>query len=127
MKQQSESNTSILSTDPDKIEKYNALLQKVTQVTKNATDKGEKRAGYSFIVLIKSGINETNNSIFFYLNGAIEHLIRYFAEDLDNFIDGKEQLRHTCYELLHNLARTILQTAIHRRNLKKFKEFCFQI
>ena len=43
---------SILSNDPDKIEKYNALLQKVIPITKSATNKMQKKAAYDFIILL---------------------------------------------------------------------------
>ena len=82
--QESESNISILSTDPDKIEKYKALLQRVIPIIKNSTSQMEKRAGYDFNILFKAAINETNNTVWLYLNDAIEHVLRYFAKDLNN-------------------------------------------
>ena len=128
--QESEPNISILSTDPDKIEKYNALLKKVIHVIHNSSNKMEKRAGYDFNVLLKTAINETNNSVFLYLNEAIEHVIRHFTQELDKFISGKENWEthyHVTYELLHDFARVIMQSLLHKDKLPEFREFCLEL
>ena len=128
--QESETNISILSTDPDKIEKYNALLKKVIHIIHNSSNKMEKRTGYDFNVLLKTAINETNNSVFLYLNEAIEHVIRHFAQELDNFISGKENWEihcHPTYELLHDFARVIMQSLLHKDHLPEFRKFCLEL
>jgi hypothetical protein len=125
-----ESNISILSTDPDKIEKYKALLQKVIPIIKNSTNQIEKRAGYDFNILLKAAINETNNSVFMYLNDAIEHLLRYFAKDLNNFLSGKEDWESQCHPsfcLLNDFAKKIMQSIIHNHMLPEFRKFCLDI
>ena len=84
----------------DKIEKYKALLQKVIPIIKNSTNQMEKRAGYDFNILLKAAINETNNAVFMYLNDAIEHLLRYFAKNLDDFLSGKEDWENLSKEII---------------------------
>ena len=125
-----ESNISILSTDPDKIEKYKDLLQRVIPIIKNSTNEIEKRAGYDFNILLKAAINESNNSVFMYLNDAIEHLLRYFAKDLDDFLSGKEDWENYChstYELIHDLAIKIMQSLLYKDHLQSFRKFCLEI
>lgn len=125
-----ESNISILSTDPDKIEKYKALLQKVIPIIKNSTNQMEKRAGYDFNMLFKAAINETNNTVWMYLNDSIEHVLRYFAKDLDNFISGKEDWAifcHPTYELLHDLAIKITRSLLYKDHLLGFRKFCLEM
>ena len=125
-----ESNISILSTDPDKIEKYKALLQKVIPIIKNSTNQMEKRAGYDFNILLKAAINETNNTVFMYLNDAIEHLLRYFAKNLDDFLSGKEDwenLYHSTYDLLNDLSKGIMHTLLHNHMLPGFRKICLEV
>jgi len=125
-----ESNISILSTDPDKIEKYKVLLQKVIPIIKNSTNQMEKRAGYDFNILLKAAINETNNTVFMYLNDAIEHLLRYFAKNLDDFLSGKEDWESQCHPsfcLLNDLTKKIMQSIIHNYMLPEFRKFCLEI
>jgi hypothetical protein len=127
---QEESNISILSTDPDKIEKYKALLQKVIPIIQNSTNQMEKRAGYDFNILFKAAINETNNTVWLYLNDAIEHVLRYFAKDLDDFLSGKEDWGNNCdsiYELLHDLAMKIMQSLLYKDHLPGFRKFCLEM
>lgn len=121
---------SILSSDPDKIEKYKALLQKVIPIIKNSTNKMERRAGYDFNILLKAAINETNNTVFMYLNDAIEHLIRYFSKNLDNFISGKENWENQChptYDLLNDFAKSIIHSIFNRDILPGFRKICLEI
>ena len=121
---------SILSTDPDKIEKYKALLQKVIPVIKNSTNKMEKRAGYDLNILLKAAINETNNTVFMYLNDSIEHLLRYFSKNLDEFINGKidwENSYYTCYDLLNDYSKGIMQSLLHNDVLPEFRKLCLEI
>lgn len=128
--EQQESNISILSTDPDKIEKYKALLQKVIPIIKNSTNEIEKRAGYDFNTLLKAAINETNNTVFIYLNDAIEHLLRYFAKNLDDFLSRKEDwenLCHSTYDLLNDLAIKIMQSLLYKDHLQGFRKICLEM
>ena len=121
---------SILSNDPDKIEKYNALLQKVIPIAKSTTLELEKRAAYDFNILLKVAINSSNNPVLIFLNDAIEHLIRYFSTDLQELLDLKVDWDNSChngYELLHDLACVILQSVRHKQNLAKFRKFCLDI
>ena len=121
---------SILSNDPDKIEKYNALLQNVIPIAKSATNPLEKRAAYDFNILLKVAINSSNNPVLIFLNGAIEHLIRYFSKDLQELLVRKVDWDNSChgsYELLHDLACVILQSVSHKQKLTEFKQFCLQI
>ena len=125
-----ESNISILSTDPDKIEKYKALLQKVILIIKNSTNEMEKRAGYDFNMLLNAAINETNNTAWLYLNDAVEHLLRYFAKNLDDFLSGKEDwenLYHYTYDLLNDLAIKIVQSLLYKDHLQGFRKICLEI
>ena len=128
--EQQESNISILSTDPDKIEKYKVLLQKVIPIIKNSTNEMEKRAGYDFNILLKAAINETNNTVFMYLNDAIEHLLRYFAKNLDDFLSGKEDWENLCqstYDLLNDLAIKIMQSLLYKDHLQGFRKICLEM
>ena len=128
--QQQESNISILSTDPDKIEKYKDLLQRVIPIIKNSTNEIEKRAGYDCNILLKAAINETNNSVFMFLNDAIEHLLRYFAKDLNNFLSGKEDwenLYHSTYDLLNDLSKGIMHSLLHNHMLPGFRKICLEV
>lgn len=118
---------SILSNDPDKIEKYNALLQKVIPITKSATNKMQKKAAYDFIILLKVAINSSNNPVLIFLNDAIEHLIRYFSKDLQELFNGSVDWDNNGYELLHDLTCVILQSVSHKQNLAKFRNFCLDI
>jgi hypothetical protein len=130
MMEQQESNISILSTDPDKIEKYKALLQKVIPIIKNSTNEMEKRAGYDFSTLLKAAINETNNAVFMYLNKAVEHLLRYFAKNLDDFLSGKEDWENLChynYDLLNDLAIKIMQSLLYKDHLQRFQKICLEM
>jgi len=128
--QQSENNVSILSTDPDKIKKYKELLDKVIPIIKNSTNEMEKRAGYDFNMLLNAAINETNNTAWLYLNDAVEHLLRYFAKNLDDFLSGKEDwenLYHSTYDLLNDLAIKIMQSLLYKDHLQEFRKICLQI
>ena len=121
---------SILSNDPDKIEKYNALLQKVIPIAKSATNKMQRKAAYDFIILLKVAINSSNNPVLLFLNDAIEHLIRYFLKDLQELLVKKvdwENSYHNGYELLHDLTCVILQSVSHKQKLIEFRNLCLQI
>jgi hypothetical protein len=128
--QSPETNISILSSDPDKIEKYKALLQKVIPIIQNSTNKMERRAGYDFNILLKAAINETNNTVWMYLNDAIEHVLRYFAKNLDDFLSGKENWENYCdstYGLLNDLAIKIMQSLLYKDHLQGFRKICLEI
>jgi hypothetical protein len=128
--QSPETNISILSSDPDKIEKYKSLLQKVIPIIQNSTNKMEKRAGYDFNILLKAAINETNNTVWMYLNDAIEHVLRYFAKNLDDFLNGKEDWENYCistYGLLNDLAIKIMQSLLYKDHLQGFRKICLEI
>ena len=121
---------SILSGSNDKIEKYKDILQQVIPFAKSATNDLEKRAAYDFNILFKTAINETNNSVFLYLNDAIEHLIDYFSKDLEEFLTGKVDWINSyngSYELLHDFTSVIMQTLVYKKNIQVFREFCLQI
>lgn len=130
MEQESDTN-SILSTDPDKIKKYKELLDKVIPIIKNSTNKMEKRAGYDFNILLKAAINETNNRGWVYLNDAIEHILRYFAKNLDDLLSGKEDwenLYHSTYDLLNDLAIKIMQSLLYKDDyLQGFRKICLDL
>jgi hypothetical protein len=128
--QSPETNISILSSDPDKIEKYKALLQKVIPIIQNSTNKMERRAGYDFNILLKAAINETNNTVWMYLNDAIEHVLRYFAKNFDDFLNGKEDWENYCistYGLLNDLAIKIMQSLLYKDHLQGFRKICLEI
>lgn len=128
--QYSETNISILSNDPDKIEKYNVLLQKVIPIAKSATNKMQKKAAYDFIILLKSALNQSNSLVLMYLNDAIEHLLRYFSKDLQELFNGSvdwENSYHNGYALLNDLTRVIMQSILHGQKLKEFRKFCLDI
>jgi aspartyl/asparaginyl beta-hydroxylase (cupin superfamily) len=47
----------------------------------------EKRAAYDLNILLKCGINKTNNTVIMYLSDALDHLIKHFMPDLNNLIN----------------------------------------
>jgi len=124
---QTQSN-SILSNAPDKIEKYKTLLHQVSHfISSNET---EKRIAFDFRILFKSAINETGNNVFLILNDALEHLICHFQKDYDKLINKKinwDLGYYGDYELLHDIAKVIMQTLLHKQNVLEFRTFCLQI
>lgn len=121
---------SILSSDSNKIEKYKDLLKKVIPFAQSSKIQIEKKAAFDFSILLKSAINESNNSVLLYINDAIEHLIRYFMEDLIALIDQKvdwEFSYNSNYDFLHDLACIIIRTMLHKNKLEEFRQLCLQI
>ena len=120
---------SILSPVADKIELYNDLLKKVIPFTKS-DNVLEKRAAYDLNILLKCGINKTNNTVIMYLSDAIAHLIQYFMPALNTLINHQVDLddyNNQGFELLHDLAMVIMQTATHKKNVEEFRQFCLKI
>ena len=125
--QQSETNISILSTNPDKIKKYKELLEKVIPIIKNSTNQMEKKQAQDFNILLKLGINVSNNLVLSYLHDAIDHLLCHFSKELDDLLSGKEYSCNGSYELLHDIIRIIMRTILHKQKLPELREFCLQI
>ena len=118
---------SILSLKSHKIEKYKELLEKVILITKKSTNRMERHAGYDFSTLLKAAINETNNSVYAFLNDALEHLLCYFAKYLSNFISGEEDwenLCHSTYDLLNDLTQGIVSSLLHSKMVPGFRKIC---
>lgn len=125
----SNSPNAILSEDDDKIARYKDLLAKVIPFTKS-TNVLEKRAAYDLNILLKCGINKTNNTVIMYLSDAIDHLIQHFMPDLNNLINNQVNLddyQHQGYALLHDLVVVIMRTVMQKNNIEEFKQFCLQI
>ena len=120
---------SILSPATDKIELYNDLLKKVIPFTKSDNIL-EKRAAYDLNILLKCGINKTNNTVIMYLSDAIAHLIQYFMPALNTLINHEVNLddyNNQGFELLHDLAMVIMQIASQKKNVEEFRQFCLKI
>ena len=81
-------NNAILSQTDDKIAIYKDLLAKVIPFTKSANIL-EKRAAYDLNILLKCGINKTNNTVLMYLSDALDHLIKHFMPDLNTLINNQ--------------------------------------
>ena len=125
----SNSPNAILSEVDDKIANYKDLLAKVIPFTKSENVL-EKRAAYDLNILLKCGINKTNNTVIIYLSDALDHLIKHFIPDLNNLINNQVNLddyQDQGYALLHDLVVVIMQTVMHKRNVEEFKQFCLQI
>jgi hypothetical protein len=119
----------ILSPNIDKIATYNDLLQKVIPFIKSDNIL-EKKAAYDLNILLKCGINKTQNTVIMYLHDAIDHLIQYFMPDLNLLINNQINLtdyHNQSYKLLHDLVIVIMQTVMHKRKIEEFRKFCLQI
>jgi len=119
----------ILSPNIDKIATYNDLLQKVIPFIKSDNIL-EKKAAYDLNILLKCGINKTQNDVILYLHDAIDHLIQYFMPDLNLLINNQINLtdyQNQSYKLLHDLVIVIMQTVMHKRKIEEFRKFCLQI
>lgn len=119
----------ILSSDTDKITNYKDLLAKVIPFTKS-DNVLEKRAAYDLNILLKCGINKTNNTVIMYLSDALDHLIKHFMPDLNNLINKQVNLddyHHQGYRLLHDLVVVIMRTVMHKTKVEEFRQFCLQI
>ena len=69
------------------------------------------------------------NTVWMYLNDAIENLLRYFAKNLDDFLSGKEDwenLYHSTYDLLNDLAIKIMQSLLYKDHLQGFRKICLE-
>ena len=123
-------NNAILSqVNDDKIAIYKDLLQKVIPFTRSDNIL-EKRAAYDLNILLKCGINKTNNIVIMYLSDGIAHLIEYFTPDLNRLVNNEVTLHDypdQGYELLHDLVLVIMQTVMHKRKIEEFRKFCLEI
>ena len=125
----SNSPNAILSKVDDKIARYKDLLAKVIPFTKS-DNVLEKRAAYDLNILLKCGINTTNNTVIMYLSDAIDHLIQHFIPDLNNLINNQVNLddyQNQGYALLHDLVVVIMRTVMHKNKVEEFRQFCLQI
>ena len=125
----SNSPDAILSEIDDKIANYKDLLAKVIPFTKS-TNVLEKRAAYDLNILLKCGINKTNNTVIMYLQDALDHLIKHFMPELNNLINNQINLddyQNQGYALLHDLVVVIMRTVMHKTKVEEFKQFCLQI
>jgi hypothetical protein len=119
----------ILSSDTDKITIYKDLLAKVFPFTKSDNIL-EKRAAYDLNILLKCGINKTNNTVIMYIQDALDHLIQHFMPDLNCLINNQINLddyNNQGYGLLHDLVLVIMQTVMHKKKIEEFRQFCLQI
>ena len=122
-------NNAILSQTDDKIAVYKDLLAKVIPFTKSDNIL-EKRAAYDLNILLKCGINKTNNTVLMYLSDALQHLITHFMPDLNTLINNQIDLddyHHQGYALLHDLVIVIMRTVMHKNKVEEFRQFCLQI
>ena len=125
----SNSPDAILSEIDDKIANYKDLLAKVIPFTKS-TNVLEKRAAYDLNILLKCGINKTNNKVIMYLQDALDHLIKHFMPELNNLINNQINLddyQNQGYALLHDLVVVIMRTVMNKNKVEEFKQFCLQI
>jgi hypothetical protein len=125
----SNSPNAILSEVDDKIARYKDLLAKVIPFTKS-DNVLEKKAAYDLNILLKCGINTTNNTVIMYLSDAIDHLIQHFIPDLNNLINNQVNLddyQNQGYALLHDLVVVIMKTVMHKNKVEEFRQFCLQI
>jgi hypothetical protein len=125
----SNSPNAILSEVDDKIARYKDLLAKVIPFTKS-DNVLEKKAAYDLNILLKCGINTTNNTVIMYLSDAIDHLIQHFIPDLNNLINNQVNLddyQNQGYALLHDLVVVIMRTVMHKNKVEEFRQFCLQI
>ena len=125
----SNSPDAILSEIDDKIANYKDLLAKVIPFTKS-TNVLEKRAAYDLNILLKCGINKTNNTVIMYLQDALDHLIKHFMPELNNLINNQINLddyQNQGYALLHDLVVVIMRPVMHKTKVEEFKQFCLQI
>ena len=123
------SSNAILSQTDDKITVYKDLLAKVIPFTKSVNVL-EKRAAYDLNILLKCGINKTNNTVIMRLSDALNHLIQHFMPELNTLINNQVDLddyQNQGYALLHDLVVVIMQTVMHKRNVEEFRQFCLQI
>lgn len=119
----------ILSEIDDKIAVYKDLLAKVIPFTKS-DNVLEKKAAYDLNILLKCGINKTNNTVLMYLSDALNHLIKHFMPELNTLINNQivlDDYHHQGYALLHDLVVVIMQTVMHKNKVEEFKQFCLQI
>lgn len=119
----------ILSQTDDKITVYKDLLAKVIPFTKSENIL-EKRAAYDLNILLKCGINKTNNTVLLYLSDALDHLIKHFMPDLNTLINNQINLddyHHQGYALLHDLVIVIMRTVMNKTKVEEFRQFCLQI
>ena len=124
-----ETNNAILSEIDDKIAVYKDLLTKVIPFTKSDNIL-EKRAAYDLNILLKCGINKTNNTVLMYLSDALNHLIKHFMPELNTLINNQivlDDYHHQGYALLHDLVIVIMRTVMHKNKVEEFKQFCLQI
>ena len=125
----SNSPDAILSQTDDKITNYKDLLSKVIPFTKS-DNVLEKRAAYDLNILLKCGINKTNNTVIMYLSDALDHLIQHFMPDLNNLINKQivlDDYHHQGYALLHDLVIVIMRTVMNKTKVEEFRQFCLQI
>ena len=119
----------ILSEIDDKIAVYKDLLAKVIPFTKSDNIL-EKKAAYDLNILLKCGINKTNNTVMMYLSDALDHLIKHFMPELNTLINNQIDLddyHHQGYALLHDLVLVIMRTVMHKNKVEEFRQFCLQI
>jgi hypothetical protein len=122
-------NNAILSVSNDKIAVYKDLLAKVIPFTKSVNVL-EKRAAYDLNILLKCGINKSNNTVITYLSDALDHLIQHFIPDLNILINNQVNLddyNNQGYALLHDLVVVIMRTVMHKKKVEEFRQFCLQI
>jgi hypothetical protein len=122
-------NAAILSQTDDKIAVYKDLLSKVIPFTKSDNIL-EKRAAYDLNILLKCGINKTNNTVLMYLSDAMDHLIKHFMPDLNTLINNQIDLddyHNQGYALLHDLVLVIMRTVMNKTKVEEFRQFCLQI
>lgn len=124
-----ETNNAILSEIDDKIAVYKDLLAKIIPFTKSCNIL-EKKAAYDLNILLKCGINKTNNTVLMYLSDALNHLIKHFMPELNTLINNQivlDDYHHQGYALLHDLVIVIMRTVMHKNKVEEFRQFCLQI
>ena len=114
----------------DKITKYNDLLLKVLPLTRSSI-KNERYVAYDFTIIINAAINKYNYDVLLFLHDGIEHVIDHFMPEFLNLVDKKivwdQEFSNVHFDLLHDVARVIMNKMIHKNNLKDFRDFLLQM
>jgi hypothetical protein len=114
----------------DKITKYNDLLSRVNPLIRSSI-KNEKYVAYDFGIIINSAINKYDNDVLLFLHDGIDHAIEHFMPEFLKLVDKKivweDEAPNVHFDLLHDVARVIMNTMIHKNNLEDFRDFLLQM
>jgi len=119
-----ETTTTDTTISIDKNTQYTDLMNKVLPFTKSS-NKMERKAAYDINYLLYFAINENKNDVLCELKSGIEHIINYFMPEINNLIDQTVSWKDSCvhYFLLQDIVRVIVETLLHKKNMKEFNDF----